>query len=312
MPPYGACNLGSVNLTRLVRSPFTSAATLDFAALELTVRIALRMLNHIIDLSRFPLDSQAEQARGTRRIGLGITGLADTLIMLGLHYADEPARELAAEVMRLTRDSAYRESVALAKASGAFPYYDRDAFAASSFVQNLPPDIQQGILDHGIRNSHLIAIAPAGTISLFANNVSSGIEPVYAFQSQRRVRGADGEYKLHDASDYAWRLWRQSHPAEALPGYFVTAPALAPRQHLEMQAALQPYVDSAISKTINVPVDYEFDAFKDIYRQAYRLGLKGCTSFRPNEITGSILTASDAQSMSELDLGCCNLERESG
>ena len=312
LPPYGACNLGSVNLTRLVQSPFTSKARLDFAALESTVRIALRMLNHIIDLSRFPLDSQAEQARGTRRIGLGITGLADTLIMLGLHYADERARELAAEVMRLMRDSAYRESVTMAKASGAFPFYERDAFAASSFVQSLPRDIQQGILDHGIRNSHLTAIAPAGTISLFANNVSSGIEPVFAFQSQRRVRGADGEYKLHDASDYAWRLWRQSHSDEALPEYFVTAPALTPRQHLEMQAALQPYVDSAISKTINVPVDYEFDAFKDIYQQAYRLGLKGCTSFRPNEVTGSILTASDTQSMNELETGCCNLERESG
>ena len=312
LPPYGACNLGSVNLTRLVQSPFTSKARLDFTALESTVRIALRMLNHIIDLSRFPLDSQAEQARGTRRIGLGITGLADTLIMLGLHYADERARELAAQIMRLIRDSAYRESVTLAKASGAFPFYDRDAFAASSFVLSLPPDIQQGILDHGIRNSHLTAIAPAGTISLFANNVSSGIEPVFAFQSQRRVRDADGEYKQHAASDYAWRLWRRSHPDEALPGYFVTAPSLTPQQHLEMQAALQPYVDSAISKTINVPVDYEFDAFKDIYQQAYRLGLKGCTSFRPNEVTGSILTASDTQSMIEMDAGCCNLERESG
>ena len=159
---------------------------------------------------------------------------------------------------------------------------------------------------------HLTAIAPAGTISLFANNISSGIEPVFAFETQRRVRGADGEYKLHAASDYAWRLWRQSHPGEALPEYFVTATSLTPRQHLEMQAALQPYVDSAISKTINVPADYDFDAFKDIYRQAYRLGLKGCTSFRPNEVTGSILSASDAQSMAEMETGCCNLERESG
>ena len=312
LPPYGACNLGSVNLTRLVQSPFTPAARLDFDALESTVRIALRMLDHVIDLSRFPLDLQAEQARGTRRVGLGITGLADTLIMLGLHYADERARELAASAMRLIRDSAYRESVTLAQAKGAFPFYDRDAFAASGFVRGLPPDIRQGILDHGIRNSHLTAIAPAGTISLFANNVSSGIEPVFALQSQRRVRGADGEYHLHAASDYAWRLWQQSHPEEALPGYFVTAPALKPSQHLEMQSALQPYVDSAISKTINVPADYDFDAFKDIYQQAYRLGLKGCTSFRPNEVTGSILTAGDAQSMTEMETGCCNLERESG
>lgn len=312
LPPYGACNLGSINLTRLVQSPFTPAARLDFARLESTVRIALRMLNHIIDLSRFPLDAQAEQARGTRRIGLGITGLADTLIMLGLHYADESARHLATAAMRKIRDSAYRESVALAKTDGAFPFYERDGYANSPFVKGLPTDIQQEIFEHGIRNSHLTAIAPAGTISLFANNISSGIEPVFAFQAQRRIRGADGEYSVHAASDYAWRLWRQIHPNEALPKYFVNAHLLTPQQHLAMQAALQPFVDSAISKTINVPADYDFEAFKDLYQEAYRLGLKGCTSFRPNEVTGSILAAQDGQTVTEFETGCCSLERESG
>jgi ribonucleoside-diphosphate reductase alpha chain len=312
LPPYGACNLGSINLTRLVQAPFTPAARFDFSALESTLRIALRMLNHVIDLSRFPLDLQAEQARGTRRIGLGITGLADSLMMLGLHYADDGARDLAAAVMRRIRDSAYRESVLLAQTDGAFPFFERDAYAHSAFVQSLPANLQQDIYDHGIRNSHLMAIAPAGTISLFANNVSSGIEPVFEFQSQRRIRGMDGEYSLHAVSDYAWRLWRRIHPGKPLPGYFVNAHSLTPQQHLAMQAALQPCVDSAISKTINVPADYDFDAFKNIYLEAYRLGLKGCTTFRPNPVTGSIIADSENLSLTEPETGCCSLERESG
>ena len=312
LPPYGACNLGSINLTRFVQSPFSPAARVDNAAIAATVRIALRMLNHIIDLSQFPLEAQAEQARGSRRIGLGITGLADMLIMLGLHYADGAARDQAASVMRLIRDTAYRESVALAKTDGVFPFYQREAYSNSAYIKSLPADIQREIYDHGIRNSHLTAIAPAGTISLFANNVSSGIEPIFDFEYQRRIRNVDGVYQVHSATDYAWRLWQRMYPEKALPGYFVNAHSLAPRHHLAMQAALQPYVDSAISKTINVPADFEFNAFKDLYRQAYRLGLKGCTTFRPNEITGAILTGTTEQRLAEPDTGCCSLERESG
>jgi len=312
LPPYGACNLGSINLTRFVKQPFEAAASLDFEALEDAVRVALHLLNQVIDLSRFPLPAQAEQARGTRRVGLGITGLADTLIMLGLHYADDAARSLAAEAMRRIRDSAYLESVALAKTDGAFPFFDRDAYLGSPFALRLPEAIRRQIYDHGIRNSHLTAIAPAGTISLLANNISSGIEPVFDFQYRRRIRDDEGDFCELETDDYAWRLWRRLRPGEVLPRSFVTAHALPPQAHLEMQAALQPCVDSAVSKTINVPVDFEFSAFENLYHEAFRLGLKGCTTFRPNDITGTVLSGHDQRLPIEAETGCCNLERESG
>jgi len=312
LPPYGACNLGSINLTRFVRAAFRPEATLDYNELDNTVGVAVRMLNHIIDVSGFPLDEQTVQARGTRRIGLGITGLADILIMLGLNYGTATACEYAAGLMRRIRDGAYRESIRLAKVSGAFPFYDRDAYSNSPFVENLPADIRQEIFDNGIRNSHLTAIAPAGTISLFANNVSSGIEPVFDFRFQRRIRNFEGEYKLHEVVDYAWRRWQQMYPDETVPDYFVKAHSLSPQQHLAMQAALQPYVDSAVSKTINVPGDYAFEDFRNLYLDAYRLGLKGCTTFRPNPVTGSILQGEDDQFAVDPDAGCCGLERESG
>ncbi|MDH3859333.1 MAG: ribonucleoside-diphosphate reductase, adenosylcobalamin-dependent, partial [Gammaproteobacteria bacterium] len=312
LPAYGACDLGSINLARFVRQPFTSNARLDFDALEATVAIAVRMLDNVIDLSRFPLNAQAEQARGSRRIGLGVTGLADMLIMLGLHYADESARKLAAKVMRQICVNAYRESAALAREKGAFPFFERDAYSGSPFILGLPDAIQQAIHENGIRNSHLTAIAPTGTISLFANNVSSGIEPVFDFQYRRRIRDADGEYREHTISDYAWRLWQQQEGNEHLPDYFASALSLSPRAHLAMQAAVQPHVDSAISKTINVPGEYEFGAFKDLYLEAYRQGLKGCTTFRPNEVTGAILSSQQDQLAIAPDAGCCGLERESG
>ncbi|MGD8419416.1 MAG: adenosylcobalamin-dependent ribonucleoside-diphosphate reductase [Gammaproteobacteria bacterium] len=312
LPPYGACNLGSINLTRFVKRPFEAGASLDFEALDESVRIALRMLNRVIDVSRFPLPAQAEQARGTRRVGLGITGLADALIMLGLHYADAAARALAAEAMRRIRDSAYLESIALARSDGPFPFFERDAYLGSAFVERLPEPIRGQIYDYGIRNSHLTAIAPAGTISLLANNISSGIEPVFDFRYRRRIRDDEGNYSELETDDYAWRLWQRLRPGEDLPGSFVSARELPPRAHLEMQAALQPYVDSAVSKTINVPADFEFSAFEDIYHEAYRLGLKGCTTFRPNDITGSVLSEHDKGLPIEAETGCCNLERENG
>ena len=312
LPPYGACNLGSVNLTAFVRHPFAPDAAIDFTALEDTVRVATRMLNHVIDLSGFPLPAQAEQARGSRRIGLGMTGLADTLIMLGLHYAQPAARKFAAKVMRRIRDAAYRESVELAKIHGAFPFFDRDAYSGSEFIANLPDDIRQDIFDHGIRNSHCTAIAPAGTISLFANNVSSGIEPVFDYEYERRIRGINGEYTSYVASDYAWRRWQSINPGRDMPDYFVNAHQLDPRDHIAMQAALQPFVDSAISKTINVPAGYDFSTFQDLYFDAYRRGLKGCTTFRPNEVTGVLLGNGAGQMAIDPDSGCCNLERESG
>ena len=311
LPPYGACNLGSLNLVRFVLDPFTPTARVDFDALDKAAAIAVRMLNNVIDLSRFPLQAQAEQARGTRRVGLGISGLADALIMLGLHYADAEAREAAAGIMRRIRDSAYRESVELARADGPFPFFDRDAYLDAPCVQRLPAQIRESIFAHGIRNSHLTAIAPAGTISLLANNISSGIEPVFDYRYRRRIRSNEGFSSDYDTDDYAWRRWQRTRPGEPLPEFFVTAHALAPRAHLEMQAALQPLVDSAVSKTINVPADFEYSAFEELYREAWRLGLKGCTTLRPNDITGSVLSSPHEPLADEAGAGCCNLERES-
>ena len=305
LPPYGACDLGSVNLTRFVRDPFTARATLDEAAIDATVRDAVRFMDNVIDVSRFPLPRQAETERGCRRIGLGMTGLADTLIMLGLRYDSDEAAERAAAIMARICHTAYRTAIALAKEKGAFPVFEREPYLDSPFVQALPDDIRDGIARHGIRNSHLTAIAPTGTISLLANNVSSGLEPVFAFEHRRRILAADGQYRAYALEDYAWRLWRQRHGEAERPPTFVDVNALRPADHLRMQAAIQPYVDNAISKTINVPADYPFEAFRDIYRQAWRLGLKGCTTYRPNPVTGAVLEAPETA-----DRHCCSLERE--
>lgn len=305
LPPFGACNLGSVNLTRFVREPFTPNARIDSEALRETVQVAVRLMDNVIDASRFPLPQQEAQARGARRIGLGITGLADALLMLGLRYDSEDGWQWAAQVMRELRDCAYRASVELAREKGAFPFFERDAYLAAPFVQRLPTDIRDGIAAHGIRNSHLTAIAPTGTISLLADNISSGLEPVFAWSYRRRLLERDGHYRAYEVSDYAWRLWREVRGDTPLPPYFVTALELEPQAHLAMQSALQPYVDSAISKTINVPIDYPFEQFQSIYREAHRLGLKGCTTFRPNPVTGAILQPQEP-SVSH----CCSIERE--
>ncbi len=313
LPNYGACDLGSLNLTAFVDRPFASNAVLDVQALADAARLATRMLDNVIDLSRFPLPQQAAQARGTRRVGLGVTGLADALIMLGLRYDSDQARELAAEWMRVVCHSAYRASIERAKERGSFPYFYRQEYLASPFVQSLPEDIQEGIRLYGIRNSHLTAIAPAGTISLLADNVSSGVEPVFEFRYRRRVRDLDDQMVWHEVEDHAETLWRQAKGEAVRTEAFVGALELEPEAHLAMQAAVQPYVDNAISKTINVPVDLDFAAFEQVYRRAYDLGLKGCTTFRPNPVTGSVLDSDDAeQACTQPEEGshCCGLDRE--
>jgi ribonucleoside-diphosphate reductase alpha chain len=306
LPPYGACDLGSLNLTRFVRDPFTSGARLDLDALRASVPVAVRLLDDVIDASRFPLERQAEQARGTRRIGLGITGLADALIMLDLRYGDESARRLAGQAMAELCHAAYRASIDLAREKGPFPFFEADAHLRGAFIRRLPEDIRQGIARHGIRNSHLIAIAPTGTISLLANNVSSGLEPVFDFQYRRRLRQADGALREYELTSHALARWRGLHGDRPLPGSFVSARMLVPEAHLRMQAAVQPYVDNSISKTINVPADFPFEAFEDVYAQAHALGLKGCTTFRPNPVTGAVL--SDAAETTNVQ--CCSLRRE--
>jgi len=308
LPPYGACDLGSLNLTRFVRAPFSAEARIDFAELEQTTSVAVRLLDNVIDASRLPLPQQAENARGSRRIGLGITGLADAFVMLGLSYGGEPSLALAGNIMRRICHAAYRASTALAAEKQSFPYFEPDRYLAGKFIRGLPDDVRNGIAEQGIRNSHLLAIAPTGTISLLAGNVSSGLEPIFAASYARSVLAEDGTPKRFMLTDYALSLWRRQVGAgTAMPPGFVTAAELPVSAHIRMQAALQPFVDNSISKTINVPADTPFDQFRQIYDTAYDLGLKGCTTFRANPISGAILS----ETTDEADVPhCCVAERE--
>jgi len=308
LPPYGACDLGSLNLTRFVLSPFTQHARFDLDRILETTHVAVRLLDNVIDVSRFPLTQQEDNARGSRRIGLGITGLADALVMMGINYGEERARSLARDLMRSICHAAYRASITLARTKASFPFFDRDKYLQGDFIRQLPDDIKDGIARNGIRNSHLIAIAPTGTISLLAGNVSSGIEPIFAASYSRKVLGPDGKPTEFMLTDYALNLWRQMPGARAgLPDGFVTVTDLPVHAHLDMQAALQPSVDNSISKTINVPENCPFDEFSRIYDLAYDLQLKGCTTFRPNPVTGSVLS----EDMAGIEAPhCCVLERE--
>lgn len=307
LPPYGACDLGSINLPCFVRgSPFTPQAALDLQAIRDTTQAAVRMLDNVYDLSRFPLPQQAETAGRSRRLGLGITGLGDMLAMLGLRYGSAASFDVAASAMREICHTAYRTSVALAQEKGCFSAFDVQRYLQSQFVQSLPQDIRLDIQRYGMRNSHLLSIAPTGTISLLANNVSSGLEPVYEYHYVRRVSAPDGSFDEYPVSDYAYRLFRQLHGEQApLPDAFVRAGEIAPEAHLKMQAALQPYVDNAISKTVNVPAEYDFAAFRSLYETAFDMGLKGCTTFRPNPVTGQILLAAEAETTGK---PCCSVD----
>jgi ribonucleoside-diphosphate reductase alpha chain len=306
LPPYGACDLGSINLTQFVNNPFTSNASLDMDGIRASVQIAVRLLDNVIDLSGYPLQKQSEIQSQNRRIGLGLTGLANALIMMEKHYAEADARNTAASIMKTICHTAYRASIELAREKGAFPRFDARHYLQGRFIQSLPEDIRVGIEKFGIRNSHLVAIAPTGTISLLANNISSGLEPVYDFSFKRRVLELDSSYKEYTVSDYSYHLWQQRQDNHPLPAQFVTAQQLTPQAHLQMQAALQPYVDNSISKTINIPEDLPFESFKDVYDQAYDNGLKGCTTFRPSPLREAILKITQA----DIAPHCCNLERE--
>ncbi len=298
LPPYGACLLGSINLAKLVRRPFEADAAMDLTELEQLAGTAVRMLDNAIDVSRFPLEAQAHEARAKRRIGLGVTGLADALIFCRVKYGSARSIELIQSWLATISQAAYRMSVELAKEKGPFPLYDRDAFLARPFIQALPPDIYNAIAAHGIRNALLTSIAPTGTISLLAGNVSSGIEPVFAFDYHRKILQPDGSRHEELVSDYAVRAFHDQfggEPASALPDYFVNAQTLIPADHLAVQAAAQPFIDSAISKTINVPAAISFQDFTDIYRQAYEKGCKGCTTYRPSAVRGSVLSVEAAR-----------------
>jgi ribonucleoside-diphosphate reductase alpha chain len=295
LPPYGACLLGSVNLARLVREPFTAEARLDERRLEEVAGLAVRFLDDVIDISDFPFEAQRAEAQAKRRIGLGVTGLADALIQCRIRYGSREAAALAGRWMAAIQRAAYRASAELAAEKGAFPLYDEQAFLAAPGVRRLDQETRALIAANGIRNGLLTSIAPTGTISLLAGNVSSGIEPVFDLSYSRRILMPSGEARTETVEDFAFRQYRDAFGADTeLPDYFVTAQQLAPSDHLRMQAALQSHVDASISKTVNSPETISFTAFQTIYKEAYALGLKGCTVYRPNPVTGSVLSTAPA------------------
>lgn len=295
LPSYGACNLGAINLTQFVMAPFSSQASIDWQGIEETTRIATRFLDNVIDVSHFPLKAQQKEVQGTRRIGLGVTGLADALVMLGLRYGTPESIQCAKEIMKRLSNACWQTSIELANEKGVFPFYTNE-YLRGEFVATLDESLQALLAQHGVRNSHHLTIAPTGTISLLANNVSNGIEPIFKAEYDRHVRSAQNETLTYHVADYAFQLWREQHNDNSLPPAWIDAHALSPEAHLHMQAAIQPYIDNAISKTINLPVDFPFNQLTDIYTLAYSLGLKGCTIFRPNPITGSIMVAEEPPS----------------
>jgi ribonucleoside-diphosphate reductase alpha chain len=294
LPPYGACLLGSLNLARFVDQPFAPDALLDEDALADVTRTAVRLLDNVIDISRYPLRQQEDEAKAKRRIGLGITGLADALLFCGAAYGSSPAIGHTRRWLEIIKREAYRTSALLAKEKGTFPLYD-SAILDRPNLMSLDEDTRALIAEHGLRNGCLTSIAPTGTTSLLAGNVSSGVEPVFAYSYTRRIRQADGSTREQAVEDYAMQVWRQVNgEAAPPPELFVSAQTLSPSDHLTMQAAAQALVDSSISKTVNCPVDISFEAFADVYVEGYHLGCKGLTTYRPNAVTGSILTAQDS------------------
>ncbi len=294
LPPYGTCLLGSINFAALVKKPFTENAQLDFKLMGETIRSAVRMMDNVVEASKYPVPRQQEEAQAKRRIGLGVTGLADALAMCGLTYGSPRAVTVTREWMTQFRDFAYGASVDLAKEKGPFPLFNAQQYLAGQTIRDLPSYLKELIGKQGIRNALVTSIAPTGTISLYADNISSGIEPIFALEYDRKTLQPDGSKKIETITDYAVRLWHQTHKGQPLPPVFVTAQDLKVDAHLAMQAAVQEFVDSSISKTINVPADYPFDDFAKIYSQAYAMGCKGCTTYRPSAARGSVLEVSGA------------------
>jgi ribonucleoside-diphosphate reductase alpha chain len=323
LPPYGACLLGSVNLARLVEAAFTPEAGIDSHKLRDLVRVAIRMMDNVIDTSNFPLQAQKYEALHKRRIGLGVTGLANALMMCGIRYGSPEAVERTETWMRLIQIASYRASMEIAKEKGAFPAFKAEEYLAEgTSASTLPEDLKADIRVHGIRNSHLTSIAPTGTISLYAGNVSSGVEPAFAMGYTRKVLQKDGTRTEEWVEDYGVSKYREfwlerqkvqdlnAHGSEDLedfdlgkhlPKSYVDAQTLTPNEHLVMQAAAQKYIDSAISKTINLPEDISFEDFKQVYVDAYKSGCKGCTTYRPNEITGSVISVEPKPQPSEAE-----------
>lgn len=315
LPNYGCCDLGSVNLTKFVGNPFTESATFDFDTFTKVVGIGVRMLDNVLDATVWPLKEQEQEAQSKRRVGLGFTGLGDVLVMLRLRYSSEAGRDMAAKIAETMRDAAYNMSVDLAVEKGAFPLLDAGKYlGGDSFASRLPESIKERIREHGIRNSHLLSIAPTGTISLaFADNASNGIEPPFSWFYTRNKRMQDGTKKAIQVEDHAYRMYRHlGGDVDNLPDYFVTALEMSALDHAAMSAAIQPYVDTAISKTVNVPADYPFEAFESLYLEAWKAGLKGITTYRPNSVLGAVLEvtpAAEAAKTAPQDLDQSDVDR---
>jgi len=303
LPPYGACLLGSINMMALL-DPFSYHV--DESTLVDTVRVAVRMMDNVVDVSKFPLLAQQEEAKNKRRIGLGVTGVADALALAGITYGSPEAVAWVDSIMKLISVTAYKASIELAKEKGSFPLLDKELYLATENMLGMPEDVREGIREHGIRNALLTSIAPTGTISLYAGNVSSGIEPIFALSYERKVMQKDGSKITEVVEDYGVTKWKRDNVGVPLPESFVTAQTLEPNAHVRMQAAAQRWVDSSISKTINCPEDIDFDSFKQVYMDAYDTGCKGCTTYRPNDITGSVLTATEEGQIEEG--GACEIK----
>ena len=297
LPPYGCCCLGSIDLTRFIKQPFEKAASFDKAAFVEVARVATRMLDNVLDVTVWPLPQQQEEARSKRRIGLGYTGLGDALVMLNLRYDTQAARDMARAISELMRDTAYDASVDLAQERGAFPLFNADLYLTGQrFASRLPSALKERVRTHGLRNSHLLSIAPTGTISLaFADNASNGIEPAFSWSYTRKKRMADGSFKEYAVEDHAWRLYRHLYGKDtALTPAFVTALEMSAQAHEAMVAAVAPFIDTAISKTVNVPVNYPYADFQNLYMEAWQSGLKGLATYRPNSVLGSVLSVTPA------------------
>ena len=299
LPPYGCCCLGSINLTLFVKDPFGKKPSFDFPAFGKVIDTSVRMLDNVLDATHWPLEQQLKEAQNKRRVGLGFTGLGDALIMLKLRYDTDGARDMAAKISEYMRDRAYLYSVELAKERGAFPLFNADMYlSGGNFASRLPQEIKDQIRKHGLRNSHLLSIAPTGTISLaFADNASNGIEPPFSWTYTRKKRMVDGTFKEYAVEDYAWRLYKhQGGDVSKLPEYFVTALEISAQAHERMVAAVAPYIDTSISKTVNVPADYPYAEFEDLYMEAWKSGLKGLATYRPNSVLGSVLSVTPTAS----------------
>jgi ribonucleoside-diphosphate reductase alpha chain len=308
LPPYGCCCLGSIDLTKFVRNPFANDAAFDFDHFGRIVATSIRMLDNVLDLTAWPLEQQRKEAMAKRRIGLGFTGLGDALIMLRLRYDTEEARAMAARISEGLRDHAYIASAELAKERGAFPLFNADLYlSGTSFASRLPSSIKKLIQQQGIRNSHLLSIAPTGTISLaFADNASNGIEPPFSWTYTRKKR-VDNGWQEYSVEDHAYRRYRamtgnRSDDPGALPPYFVTALEISAQSHEQMVAAVAPFIDTSISKTVNVPEDYPYGEFQDLYFHAWKSGLKGLATYRPNKVLGSVLSVTAPQDFTQDDV----------